>query len=202
MTNWLGLYSVFVPMRTVLAVDELLAMAVRSKMRRPAEIYGRERMRDEGDRIVRKAVDEGPCVLAIGGLHWNPLSWLEEWRLPSSVAVVLLLPRISDPIARRAASLRVFSVVPTRMSGIVSCVADECLLAADSLRGFPALRPVLVVSPQHQPEQSGGRVLVFPVRSLEEQAPSQHRRIAPRVDRTRATSTCQASPRSWRSSTS
>ena len=146
-------------MKTVLALDELLARALREEIPGSVQIIGRAQMRDDGDEIVKRAAS-GKCVLAIGGSKWDPLPWLERWRL--AIPVVVTLPSFDDRTLERAARLRVFSVVPATMPGIVSCLADECVLAAASYRSGQALRPVIVVPPQRQQrDQRAGQVIAF-----------------------------------------
>lgn len=143
-------------MRTVLAIDEMLAHAV-AKLLPPGktEVFGRLRMHDEGPDCVKNAVLRVPCVLAIGGAMWNPLDLLERWKL--SVPTVALVPEADPDTLRAADRIGVLVVMP--MAGRESTTED--LIA--SLRFARASRsqrldPVVVVRPYSQ-SRSSARVL-------------------------------------------
>jgi hypothetical protein len=99
-------------MRTILAVDELLAHAVRKRLPGEVMIYGHARMREDGDGAVLDALRGAPCVLAIGGARWNPLPWLARWRVPDGVPVIAVVPEASPAVIAQADLLGVPFVVP------------------------------------------------------------------------------------------
>lgn len=153
-------------MPTILALDELLAHAVGPKLPGMVEVCGRMRMREEGDDIVKSLALQPGSVLAIGAASWNPLPLLAEWKLPARVPVVVLVPEVTEEVARMAAECRVFSVIPAdgSLSGMSKCVVNECVLANASLRrGRKEISPVLVV-PSRRPRCAcpESRVLAFP----------------------------------------
>ena len=155
------------PMRVVLAMDEPLGSHVARRLPWSPTVYNYGDMKKDAAECARKASLAPPCVLGIGGVKWNPLPWLERWKLPSTTAVVLLLPSISDDEGRRAAALGVFSVVPIGMDDAASCVADECVLAGDHLlrKAPPLIRPVVVVpQPRRRLARSEGQVIALPRR--------------------------------------
>src|SRR5690349_10925381 len=119
-------------MRTVMAVDEMLASLVAKRLPGEVEIYGRGEMREDGDDVVMDAALKSPCVLLIGGMKWNPLRLVASWNLPRSVVVVALVPRIKPVVVRRAVIARAFSITSS-MHGVADCLADECVLAAATL---------------------------------------------------------------------
>ncbi len=136
-------------MRTVMAVDEMLARLVGERIPGEKETYDRAEMREHGDEIVRDAVLRSPCVLMIGGMKWNPVRLVASWQLPRTIPVVALVPKIRPAVIRRAAAARIFSVTAS-MSGVVDCLADECVIAAAALAGLRpwVLRPRVLVSDQ------------------------------------------------------
>lgn len=138
-------------MRTVLAVDELLARAVGAKLPGVVEICTRARMRDDGDEVVADLVMMVPSVLVIGAKKWDPLDLLEAWLLPPEIPVVLVVPHMSEDIERRASALELFSVVPAdRSVRATACLACECRLAWAWLQGRHA-RPLV---PDARPPQA------------------------------------------------
>lgn len=149
-------------MRTVLAVDPLLAEAVRKKLPGTVEIYTRERMREEGDDTVKAAALRAPSVLVVGAKKWSPLRWVERWQLPRTTPVVMLLPSVPDEYLDRAAKAGVYSIVPLdgTVGALASAVYAEAILAWSS-RESPPLLPVLVgPSPRPRPAAvQPGRVL-------------------------------------------
>jgi hypothetical protein len=124
-------------MRTIMAVDEMLASLVARRVPGKVQFYDRSAMRKKGDDIVRDAALVSPCVLLIGGMKWNPLRLVASWNLPRTVVVVAVVPRIKPVVVRRAVMAGVFSVTAS-MHGVADCLADECVLAAATLVG---LRP-------------------------------------------------------------
>ena len=110
-------------MRTILAIDEMLAAAVRKKLVGTVELYDHRRMRKEGDRSVLCAAERGPCVLAIGGARWNPLPWLRVHR--PRVPVVAVVPEATDAVIAEADILGVPFVVTVGAEAVrrisVSC---------------------------------------------------------------------------------
>jgi hypothetical protein len=118
-------------MRTVLAMDDLLSKAVEKKLGGRTVVCSRQRMRDEGDDVVRELAQKEPCVLVIGGAKWNPLTLLELWRLPYETPVVLVLPAVTWSSTVRASRLDVFAVVPAGKVArkLPTAVASEALLA-------------------------------------------------------------------------
>lgn len=158
-------------MRTVLALDDLLAQAVEDQLPGVKDICGRQRMRDEGDDVVRRLVEEGPCVLAIGGAAWEPsdlLGLLERWRFPRKVPVVLVMPAVSRENAVRISKLGVYSVfeVDAERRGVATSLVAECLIAHACRRGI-LKRPVVPVLVQPSPRAPACRplaqVIAFPV---------------------------------------
>lgn len=125
-------------MRTILALDEMLAHAVMDKLPQDssAETIGRFEMNELGDKgseaRLRALVLASPSVLAIGGRQWNALPMLKAMRLPYRVPVVVVAPegRLWT-LAGTAEALRVYSMVPTDRSvsgaGIVASIASECV---------------------------------------------------------------------------
>lgn len=117
-------------MRTVLAIDEMLARAVAKILPGNLEYCCRDRMRSQGDDIVRELVLAEPCVLVIGGSRWNPLGLLERWGLPATTPVVLLLPRLTRAMKDRTVALGAHSVLSAgRSRKLPTLVSSECLVA-------------------------------------------------------------------------
>ena len=143
-------------MRTVLALDDLLAHAVAPQLPGTVMIMGRQEMR-RLTRPVAQAKLRGltlgrPSVLVIGARKWDPWEWLEAMQLPLAVPVVLLegehAPARSDGLL---SSLGVVATVPAggSTSGTSSCVADEALLAwRDRLGRSPLSLPPVRVEPR------------------------------------------------------
>jgi hypothetical protein len=151
-------------MRTVLATDEMLGSKTRKMLPGSSELYAYERMRLDGEDVVRVAAMLAPCVLAIGAKKWDPLDHLERWRLGDQVLIVALLPKPTRANVRRAIELGARAIVPVDGSvrDLASAVFAECVHAWDG-RQRHRLRPVLVSpSPARQPRvQVPGRVLQF-----------------------------------------
>lgn len=151
-------------MRTVLAVDELLGRAVERELPGISERCPRQRMRDEGDDVVRSLALAHPGVLVIGAKKWNPLPWLERWRLPFGSLVVIVLPRATKTQIAQAERLGVFSVLSSSMSGIAKCVASESVIAHACRVGLRRRGPTRVLQGRSQPPPTNpprGRVLPF-----------------------------------------
>ena len=155
-------------MRTVLAVDEMLAHVVAPRLPGEVEVLGHMAMRDLGPLAVarlREMVMERPSVLAIGAKAWDALPMLRQIRLPYRVPVVLLVPEVTWEGTRQAAELDVFSIVPAKPTRkIVSTVAAECVLAWKWLESRRRRRrsTILIAPSLHRPvEQPGARLLLF-----------------------------------------
>lgn len=105
-------------MRTVLALDEMLAAAVKKKLGREVEteVLDRVAMRGLGRRRVvphlRELVTTKPSVLVIGGRGWDALPMLARLRLPQEVPVVLLTPEATWETKAEANRLGVVTVIP------------------------------------------------------------------------------------------
>lgn len=99
-------------MRTVLAIDEMLAHRVRRLLPGDVEIYSHVRMRDEGDEAVRRAVLRSQCVLAIGGAAWDPMPWLRQRSISELAPVVAVVPAMTLDIEDAVLALCVPFVVP------------------------------------------------------------------------------------------
>ena len=101
-------------MRTVLAVDEMLAAAVRRKIP-GAETLDHVAMRDLGAEALPKLRElalRGPSVLVTGGRQWDALPMLRRLRLPRTLPVVLLTPSATWARQAEAARLGVVAIVP------------------------------------------------------------------------------------------
>jgi hypothetical protein len=139
-------------MRTVLAIDEMLAYEVEQRL--PGEVarLGHMAMRDCRHVLVQMMRDfltRYPSVLAIGGRRWDALPLLRELRPhPTTAPVVLVAPEASPACISQAAELGVFSIVPVEdgFTGAASAVAVECQLATAVRRGLLSrpLSPVVV----------------------------------------------------------
>jgi hypothetical protein len=151
-------------MRTVLAVDDLLASLLAKRLLGEVESYGRCQMRKDGDEIVLDAARRAPCVLVIGGRRWNPLRLVDSWKLPRTTAVVAIVPRIRPVAIRRAAAAGVLSVTAS-MPGVVDALADEWVIAAAVLTGLRprSLRPRVLVAdcPPRPVRQTAASVLLL-----------------------------------------
>ena len=145
-------------MRTVLAMDEIMAKAVTKRLTGEIEVCTRPRMRDEGDDIVRELVLRSPCVLAIGATEWNPLDLLERWRLPYEIPVVLVLPVIDWENTVRATRVDAFSVlsVADLKRKLPTSIAAECQIA-EAWRQGRLSRPGAPVVVQRTSRASRGR---------------------------------------------
>jgi hypothetical protein len=143
-----------VKVRTVLALDDLLARAVMAQLPGAHDHVSRSQMRDDGDDVVRDLVSDGPCALVIGADDWNPLDLLERWRLPYAVPIVMVTKTVDHLTMTRAARLRVFSLfaMDSVKRGLPTSIVAECLIAHAWRRGFVKreLAPVLVL-PSHRP---------------------------------------------------
>jgi hypothetical protein len=125
-------------MRVILAVDEMLAAAVKSKIPgvevEVVDFAAMKGMGEDVDAKVRELVMSSPCVLAIGGRKWNPLKMLKAMKLPYRVPVVVLAPEGRTwTLLGTAEAMRVYSVVSSDRevggSGIATSLAGECLAA-------------------------------------------------------------------------
>lgn len=149
-------------MRTILALDDLLAHAVKPKLIGEVEICNHQTMREKGPDVVQKLVRRR-SVLAIGGAAWDPLPLLRKWRLPPTVHVVMVTPSVTEEHRQGVDSA--VSIVPAdgSVSGLSSCIADACLFARGRRRAaLSSPCPVVVraqprrVSCQHR---ESGRLL-------------------------------------------
>ncbi len=147
-----------VTMRTVLAVDDLMARAVAKKLTGEIETCGRVRMRLEGDNVVRDLVLRSPCVLVIGAKEWDPLDLLEQWRLPYEVPVVLVLPKIDWESTIRATRVDAFSVlsIADLKRKLPTSIVAECQIA-EAWRQGRLSRPDAPVVVQRTSRASRGR---------------------------------------------
>lgn len=119
-------------MRTVLAVDEMLGFAAQKRLKADGarvEVFTRQQMRDGGDDVVQVAALLGECVLVIGAAMWNPMSLLRRWRLPPSVAVVALVPKVTEGVERDARRLHFVAVVPGNLPEAIEAISSACDLA-------------------------------------------------------------------------
>lgn len=162
-------------MRTVLALDDLLAQAVVAQLPGVTEVFRHTTMRDEGADIVREAVEAWPCALVLGGQEWDPhpLALLERWRLPYAVPVVLVAPSMNHIDTARAARLDVFSVLDMEKvkRGLPTSIVSECLLAHAWRNGI-VQRPKGPVLVQPSPQPRSSRPGLAPVLRLDQLRPS------------------------------
>lgn len=152
-------------MRTVLALDQLLARSVAAKLRGEVVTCTRQRMRDEGDDAVQRIVMAAPSALIIGAQNWNPLDLLEAWQLPYEIPVIMVVPSMNWADEVRAARLDVFSifVADKGYRGLPTSLASESVIAHAWMKGGPFrhARPV-VVQPSPRPQvEMPGRLLRF-----------------------------------------
>lgn len=131
-------------MRTVLAVDEMLAAAVRRRLEGEAVVLHRQAMRDLGRHKVvttlRELVTVRPSVLVIGGRAWDALPMLRRLRLPREVPVVLLTPSATWERQAEACRLGVVSIVPADEG----TDTREAIAISATLASASSLAPVLV----------------------------------------------------------
>lgn len=162
-------------MRTVLALDDLMAVAVKKKLGDGAIPVSRPQMRELGDDVVLDMLGSRDAVLAIGGTDWDPLDLLERWRLPERVPVVLVLPWVSWKARARAARVNAFSVLGVNelKRKLPTSLATECRLAAKWLReARKRPYPTVVIQPSPleldpRPARAvPGRLLHLPVRGV------------------------------------
>lgn len=133
-------------MRTVLAVDEMLAAAVRRRLGEEgidAVALDHMEMRDLGEQVVsvlRELVMQEPSVLVIGGRAWDALPLLRLLRLPREVPVVLLTPEATWERQAEACRLGAVSIVPANEG----TDTREVITLAVCLATASSLAPVLV----------------------------------------------------------
>ena len=160
-------------MRTVLAVDEMLAHAVSPKLPGEVEVLGHMAMRDlgraESVATLRRLVLASPSVLAIGGQRWtDALDYIRAMRLPYRVPVVLLAPPESKwELIAPANALGVFSMVPLVIgaSGTAATISAACQAAGrwTRRRGRPrVLQLVERDEPRRPATSSPTRLLLLP----------------------------------------
>ncbi len=144
--------------RTILAVDELLAGSIKPKLAGSVSTIGHMTMRDLGDGIedaLRELVTARPSVLAIGGRAWDALPLLRRLNLPWAVPIILLTPELTTKRAAACAATHVLSVVPLdgSVSGVASAVSVEVELAKFYWAGVlkRPMRPVVVSRPRVSP---------------------------------------------------
>lgn len=151
-------------MRTVLAVDEMLAVAVKRRLEGEAEVFDRMKMRDLGRRKVpgrlRELVTERPSVLVIGGREWDALPTLRAARIPREVPVVLLTPKATWERHAEASRLGVVAMVPTDDgTDTREAIVDEVRIA---WAFSPPLVPVIVERSRRAPVSSSEASLAVP----------------------------------------
>lgn len=139
--------------RTVLAVDELMAAAIAPML--PGEVVrlsvlGARRTPKAVADMLRPALGESPCVLAIGSWAWNAIPALQRLRVLWERPVVLVTPNLTTTRRRQASALNVFSIVPASDADLAQVVAVEVRLAAYWLAGRGRRRPfpVVVLNPK------------------------------------------------------
>jgi hypothetical protein len=140
-------------MRTVLAVDEMLAHAVKRELPGEVEVVGHMRMRALGGLLastLRGLVMQEPSVLVIGAKLWDPYEDLQEMALPASAAVVALVPTRTDQRDQCAAASGVFLQVAADDPKITETISAACLFSWAWLHGRRPrpLSPVLVAPPR------------------------------------------------------
>ena len=156
-------------MRTVLAIDDLLAKAMMEQLPGRADRCSHLAMSEEGDDVALKLVERSTCTLVIGGEAWtrSPLDLLERWRLPYKIPVVLLLYKATPEEVARATRLCVFSLVDMHKirRGLPTSLVAECVIAHAWTRGHVqrALAPVLLLPSPRPPRVRSG---LAPVLSL------------------------------------
>jgi hypothetical protein len=157
-------------MRTVLAIDEMLAHEVKPKLRGEVAKLDRMHMREHKRVLIdtiRDFLTRYPSVLAIGGRAWDALPMLHDLRLPSSIPVVLVAPEATRECRDRAHDLGVLSILPVdgSFSGAASALAVECRLAEAVRTGklVRPLRPVVVVRSRRPAAPDLGRVQRLPI---------------------------------------
>jgi hypothetical protein len=168
-------------MRTVLALDEMLAFEVAPRL--PGEVAKLDHMQMREHKKVlvstlREFLSRYPSVLAIGGRRWDALPLLRELSLADAIPVVLVAPEATTECRETARQLGVVSILPVdgSFSGAASALAVECRLAEAVRLGNLArpLRPVVVVrsrrpavpdlpNEQRRSPSQGGRVLALEV---------------------------------------
>lgn len=134
-------------MRTVLAVDEMLAAAVRRKIP-SAETLDHAAMRDLGDAALprlRELALRAPGVLVTGGRAWDALPMLRRLRLPRTLPVVLLTPSATWARQAEAARLGVVAIVPCDDGTDTRTAIEREIQIAWSLLRHPSPRPQVVL---------------------------------------------------------
>ena len=120
-------------MRTVLAIDEMLAHAVAAQLPGEIEVFGHMEMRDRGHAVgaeLRERVLRSPSVLVIGARAWDPCDMLKKMRLPYEVPVVVVVPSITPERERMSFELDAWAMLPAdgSVTGLSGAVADEAVL--------------------------------------------------------------------------
>jgi hypothetical protein len=157
-------------MRTVLAVDELLAHAVRRELEGDVVTVDHMEMRDLGPRgalrRVRQLMIERRSVLVLGGRAWeDPLAFVEALRLQPFVPVILLLAAGQERPALGWRP-RLYSTIPTeggaRLAGTIArqCV-DAWAFAHSRLR--PVVTHEVVRDEPRRPLREPARIHVLPL---------------------------------------
>lgn len=162
-------------MRTVLAVDEMLAHQVKGKLKgseiEHIDFASMKAMGENVDARVRQLILAAPAVLVIGGRAWNALPMLRSMKLPVRVPVVLISPagRLYD-LLREATELRAFSMVATDREiigqGLALSIASETVEAWKRLgrRRKPG-PPRLPRGPAPESSQESAPVVRLPLAS-------------------------------------
>lgn len=157
-------------MRTVLATDEMLAIAIKEKLPGEKLIFDHASMRAKKGTIAKTILQMLDCsssVLVIGSEKWDAIKTLLLVAPHTKAPIIWIVPETTEERLQQAVSLGVFSVIAADRTSRVSLVAAvEAQLAEHWIAGFAPRppHPVVVVNPR---DSSRARSDGSPARVLE-----------------------------------